>query len=35
LTKNNFKFKLSKWSPSCGDYVIENKMGVIYAEQIL
>jgi FkbM family methyltransferase len=35
LTKNNFKFKLSKWSPSCGDYIIENKMGVIYAEQVL
>jgi FkbM family methyltransferase len=35
LTKNDFKFKLSKWSPSCGDYIIENKMGVIYAEQVL
>ena len=35
LTKNNFKFKLSKWSPNCSDYIIENKMGVIYAERII
>jgi len=33
LTKNDFKFKLSKWSQNCGDYIIENKMGVIYAEK--
>lgn len=35
LTKNNFKFKLQKWSPKCGDYIIENEMGVIYAEQLI
>lgn len=35
LVRNNFKFKLQKWSSVCGDYIIENKMGVIYAEQIL
>ena len=35
LTRNGFRFKLSKWSSSCGDYIIENKMGVIYATQIL
>jgi surface protein len=34
LTCCGFKFKLSKWSPQCGDYIIENKMGVIYAEKI-
>jgi FkbM family methyltransferase len=34
LTYCGFKFKLSKWSPMCGDYIIENKMGVIYAEKI-
>ena len=33
LTKNGFKFKLDKWSKHDGDYVIENKMGVIYAER--
>lgn len=35
LTKNNFKFKLSKWTDKCGDYVIQNKMGIIYAERIV
>lgn len=35
LARNNFKFKLQKWSGGCGDYIIENKMGVIYAEQLL
>ena len=35
LTKNNFKFKLSKWTVECGDYIIENKMGIIYAERII
>ena len=34
LTYCGFKFKLSKWSPECGDYIIENRMGVIYAEKI-
>jgi FkbM family methyltransferase len=34
LTYCGFKFKLSKWSSQCGDYIIENKMGVIYAEKI-
>jgi FkbM family methyltransferase len=31
LTINGFRFKLSKWSSGCGDYIVENKMGVIYA----
>ena len=35
LTKNDFRFKLSKWSPDCSDFIIENKMGVIYAERII
>lgn len=35
LTKNNFKFKLSKWTEDCGDYIVENKMGIIYAERII
>jgi FkbM family methyltransferase len=34
LTGNDFRFKLSKWSEDCGDYIIENKMGVIYAEKL-
>jgi FkbM family methyltransferase len=33
LTENDFVFKLSKWSPECGDYIVENKMGVIYASK--
>ena len=33
LTFCDFKFKLSKWSHSCGDYIIENKMGVIFAQK--
>jgi len=35
LTKNNFKFKLSKWTNECADYIIQNKMGIIYAERIV
>jgi hypothetical protein len=35
LARNNFKFKLQRLSGDFGDYIIENKMGVIYAEQIL
>lgn len=34
ITLNDFKFKLLKWSGDCGDYVVENKMGIIYAEKL-
>lgn len=35
LARNDFKFKLSKWSSNCDEYVVQNKMGVIYAERII
>jgi hypothetical protein len=33
LAKNNFTFKLFNWGSFTNEYIIENKMGVIYAYQ--
>ena len=31
LAKNNFKYKLYNWGCYTNEYIIENKMGIIYA----
>lgn len=33
LATNGFSYKLSKWQSSDGDFVAENKMGIIYAKK--
>jgi FkbM family methyltransferase len=33
LSTNGFSYKLSKWQSSDGDFVAENKMGIIYAKK--
>ena len=33
LASNGYRYKFSKWSDGCGDFIPENKMGVIYAER--
>jgi FkbM family methyltransferase len=33
LVTNGFTYKLSKWQPWDGDFVAENKMGIIYAKK--
>lgn len=33
LAKNGFTYKLSKWNNLDSDFIIENKMGIIYAEK--
>lgn len=33
LAKNGFNYKLSKWQSWDGDFIIENKMGIIYAKK--
>jgi len=33
LAKNGFKYKLSKWKADDSEFIIENKMGIIYASK--
>ena len=33
LAKNGFDYKLSKWQVWDGDFIAENKMGIIYAKK--
>jgi len=33
LAKCGFKYKLSKWRVEDSDFIIENKMGIIYASR--
>jgi len=33
LASNGFRYKLSKWKQSDGDFIAENKMGIIYAKK--
>jgi FkbM family methyltransferase len=33
LAKNGFSYKLAKWNDLDGDFIAENKMGIIYAQK--
>ena len=33
LAKNGFSYKLKKWQNTDGDFIAENKMGIIYAKK--
>lgn len=34
LAKSGFRYKLQKWNYDDSDFIVENKMGIIYAEKI-